>query len=108
MSGLLAHGAFDNRLLAVGTFDTIANLLKTLDPSWPSALDKLYLLDTGGWRRSSSGTNFPTSTRSPSSCVACGRRSPTQEVVEAMTTNESLFFRDEKPFAHVPPRAALP
>lgn len=24
-----------------------------------------------------------------------------REVVEAMTTNESLFFRDEKPFAHV-------
>lgn len=24
-----------------------------------------------------------------------------REVVEAMTTNESLFFRDQKPFAHV-------
>jgi chemotaxis protein methyltransferase CheR len=30
-----------------------------------------------------------------------------QEVVEAMTTNESFFFRDEKPFTHVR-RVALP
>ena len=36
----------------------------------------------------------------PSGCVAPGAEALVREVVEAMTTNESFFFRDDKPFQH--------
>ena len=88
MSGTLAHG----------TFDTIANLLKVRS-GLSIGQDKLYLLDTRlapilkrhGLRDLNA---LAEKLRAP-------RTEPlTQEVVEAMTTNESLFFRDDKPFEH--------
>jgi chemotaxis protein methyltransferase CheR len=85
--------------LAHGTFDTIANLLKVRS-GLSIGQDKLYLLDTRlapilkrhGLR----------DLNALAERLKVPRTEPlTQEVVEAMTTNESLFFRDDKPFEHV-------
>ena len=40
------------------------------------------------------------SSRWPTGCARSRADALAQEVVEAMTTNESLFFRDDKPFEH--------
>jgi chemotaxis protein methyltransferase CheR len=85
--------------LAHGTFDTIANLLK-VHSGQAIGQDKLYLLDTRlapilkrhGLR----------DLNALAERLKVPRTEPlTQEVVEAMTTNESLCFRDDKPFEHV-------
>jgi len=98
MSGLLAHGTFDNRLLAVGTFDTIATLLK-VKSGLSIGPDKLYLLDT---RLAPILKRYQLPNLNALAERLRGVRAETltQEVVEAMTTNESLFFRDDKPFEH--------
>ena len=93
MSGMLAHGAFD----------TIASLLKARS-GLAIGPDKVYLLDT---------RLAPILKRHELrdlNALAERLRGPradalAQEVVEAMTTNESLFFRDDKPFEHVRTRA---
>jgi chemotaxis protein methyltransferase CheR len=98
MSGLLAHGTFDNRLLAVGTFETIASLLKARS-GLAIGQDKLYLLDT---RLASILKRHQLPNLNALAERLRGARAEilAQEVVEAMTTNESLFFRDNKPFEH--------
>jgi len=98
MSGLLAHGTFDNRLLAVGTFETIASLLKVRS-GLAIGQDKLYLLDT---RLAPILKRYQLPNLNALAERLRGVRAETlaQEVVEAMTTNESLFFRDDKPFEH--------
>ena len=98
MSGLLAHGTFDNRLLAVGTFDTIANLLKTRS-GLAIGPDKLYLLDTR-LAPILKRHQLPNLNALAERLRGVRAETLTQEVVEAMTTNESLFFRDDKPFEH--------
>jgi len=99
MSGLLAHGTFDNRLLAVGTFETIASLLKVRS-GLSIGQDKLYLLDT---RLAPILKRYQLPNLNALAERLRGVRAETltQEVVEAMTTNESLFFRDDKPFEHL-------
>ena len=98
MSGLLAHGTFDSRVLAHGTFDTIANLLKARS-GLAIGPDKLYLLDT---RLAPILKRHELANLNALAERLRGVRPETlaQEVVEAMTTNESLFFRDDKPFEH--------
>jgi chemotaxis protein methyltransferase CheR len=85
-------------VLAPAAFDTIANLLKQRS-GLAIGPDKLYLLET---------RLAPILKRQDLrdlSALAERLRGPrmdalAQEVVEAMTTNESLFFRDDKPFEH--------
>jgi chemotaxis protein methyltransferase CheR len=89
MSGTLPQGAFD----------TIANLLKARS-GLAIGRDKLYLLDTRlapilKRHELRDLTALAERLRMPRMDVLA------QEVVEAMTTNESLFFRDDKPFEHV-------
>ena len=88
MSGMLAHG----------TFDTIASLLK-IRSGLAIGPDKLYLLDT---RLSPilKRHELPNLNVLAERLRGVRTESLAQEVVEAMTTNESLFFRDNKPFAH--------
>ena len=88
MSGTLAHG----------TFDTIANLLKVRS-GLAIGQDKLYLLDT---RLASILKRHQLPNLNALAERLRGARAEilAQEVVEAMTTNESLFFRDDKPFEH--------
>ncbi len=89
MSGTLPQSAFD----------TIANLLKARS-GLAIGRDKLYLLDTRlapilKRHELRDLTALAERLRMPRMDVLA------QEVVEAMTTNESLFFRDDKPFEHV-------
>jgi chemotaxis protein methyltransferase CheR len=79
-------------------FETLATLLKTKS-GLIIGTDKLYLLETrlaGLLKREklSDLNGLAERLRRPGS-DALGR-----EVVEAMTTNESFFFRDDKPFQH--------
>jgi chemotaxis protein methyltransferase CheR len=89
MSGMLAHG----------TFETIAGLLKVRS-GLAIGPDKLYLLETRlAHILKQQGLR-------DLNALADRLRGPridpvAQEVVEAMTTNESLFFRDDKPFEHI-------
>jgi chemotaxis protein methyltransferase CheR len=79
------------------TFDALAALLKARS-GLVIGPDKLYLLDTRlGPIMKREGL------RDLAALAARVRVAPTleREVVEAMTTNESLFFRDGKPFQHV-------
>jgi chemotaxis protein methyltransferase CheR len=86
-------------VLSQGAFETIAALLKARS-GLAIGPDKLYLLDTRlapilkrqGLRDL---TALAERLRTPRMDALA------QEVVEAMTTNESLFFRDDKPFEHV-------
>jgi chemotaxis protein methyltransferase CheR len=86
-------------VLSAGAFETIASLLKARS-GLAIGPDKLYLLDTRlapilkrqGLRDL---TALAERLRTPRMDALA------QEVVEAMTTNESLFFRDDKPFEHV-------
>jgi chemotaxis protein methyltransferase CheR len=86
-------------VLSAGAFETIASLLKARS-GLAIGPDKLYLLDTRlapilkrqGLRDL---TALAERLRVPRMDALA------QEVVEAMTTNESLFFRDDKPFEHV-------
>ena len=103
MSGLLAHGTFDNRLLAVGTFETIASLLKARS-GLAIGQDKLYLLDTR-LAPILKRHQLPNLNALAERLRGARAEALAQEVVEAMTTNESLFFRDDKPFEHFRTRA---
>jgi chemotaxis protein methyltransferase CheR len=79
-------------------FDTLANLLKTKS-GLIIGTDKLYLLETRlaaiAKREKLANLNALADRLRRPGCDALAR-----DVVEAMTTNESFFFRDEKPFAH--------
>jgi chemotaxis protein methyltransferase CheR len=99
MSGLLAHGTLNSTgMLATGTFDTIANLLK-LRSGLAIGPDKLYLLDTR-LAPILKRNNLPNLNALAEQLRGVRSETLAQEVVEAMTTNESLFFRDDKPFEH--------
>jgi len=99
MSGLLAHGTLNSTgMLAAGTFDTIANLLK-LRSGLAIGPDKLYLLDTR-LAPILKRNNLPNLNALAERLRGVRSETLAQEVVEAMTTNESLFFRDDKPFEH--------
>jgi chemotaxis protein methyltransferase CheR len=79
-------------------FETLATLLKTKS-GLIIGMDKLYLLETrlaGIVKREklTDMNGLAERLRRPGS-DALGR-----DVVEAMTTNESFFFRDDKPFLH--------
>jgi chemotaxis protein methyltransferase CheR len=79
-------------------FDTLANLLKTKS-GLVIGKDKLYLLETRlseiVKREKLADMNvLAERLRRPGSDTLA------RDVVEAMTTNESFFFRDDKPFLH--------
>lgn len=79
-------------------FGTLANLLK-MKSGLMIGPDKLYLLETrlaGIVKREKLAdlNGLAERLRRPGSDAVA------RDVVEAMTTNESFFFRDEKPFAH--------
>jgi len=79
-------------------FETLAGLLKTRS-GLIIGMDKLYLLETrlAGLikREKLTDLNGLADRLQRPGSDALGR-----EVVEAMTTNESFFFRDDKPFQH--------
>ena len=79
-------------------FDTLANLLKTKS-GLVIGMDKLYLLET---RLGSivKRENLPDMNVLAERLRRPGNDALARDVVEAMTTNESFFFRDDKPFAH--------
>jgi chemotaxis protein methyltransferase CheR len=79
-------------------FETLASLLKTRS-GLVIGQDKIYLLETrlaGILKRESLNdlTALAEKLRRP------GTDALARDVVEAMTTNESFFFRDDKPFQH--------
>ena len=85
--------------LPAAAFDSLAALLRersglTIGP------DKTYLLETR-LGPIAKRENLPDLAALAARLRAPGAEGLTREVVEAMTTNESLFFRDSKPFAHV-------
>ena len=89
--------------LPAAAFDVFANLLKTRS-GLVIGPDKTYLLQTrlGGMLRREKLPDLPAlanKLRGP------GADALIAEVVEAMTTNESFFFRDDKPFLHVRAKA---
>ena len=89
--------------LSPTSFDTLANLLKTKS-GLVIGMDKLYLLETrlGGIvkrEKLADMNGLAERLRRP------GSDALSRDVVEAMTTNESFFFRDDKPFTHFRARA---
>ncbi len=89
--------------LADGAFQTLADLLRSRS-GLAIGPDKLYLLETRLapiLRREGLRGIAELAQRLTSSAAEPLIR----EVVEAMTTNESFFFRDDKPFAHVRAKA---
>jgi chemotaxis protein methyltransferase CheR len=81
------------------TFDTLATLLRNRS-GLVIGQDKVYLLESRllpiAKRENLAGLDgLAAKLRAP------GADPLTREVVEAMTTNESFFFRDGKPFTHV-------
>ena len=90
------------RLSAAG-FETFASLLKAKSGLLIGS-DKIYLLETRLahiLRREKLGALNDLAAR----LARPGADALAREVVEAMTTNESFFFRDEKPFQHFQMRA---
>ncbi len=84
--------------LSAIAFETLATLLKSKS-GLTIGMDKLYLLETrlGGFvkREKLADMNaLADRLRRPGSDALA------RDVVEAMTTNESFFFRDDKPFTH--------
>jgi chemotaxis protein methyltransferase CheR len=84
--------------LSPPSFETLAALLKSRS-GLVIGTDKTYLLETrlGGLVKREKLTDLnglADRLRRP------GNDALTREVVEAMTTNESFFFRDDKPFLH--------
>jgi chemotaxis protein methyltransferase CheR len=80
------------------TFETLSNLLKTRS-GLIIGMDKLYLLETRlaslvKREKLTDLNGLAERLRRPGSDALA------REVVEAMTTNESFFFRDDKPFQH--------
>jgi chemotaxis protein methyltransferase CheR len=79
-------------------FDTLANLLKTKS-GLVIGKDKLYLLETrliALVKRE----KLPDMNALAERLRRPGADALARDVVEAMTTNESFFFRDDKPFLH--------
>jgi chemotaxis protein methyltransferase CheR len=84
--------------LTNAAFDTLASLLKS-QSGLVIGTDKIYLLETrlgGILKRANLAdlNHLAEQVRRP------GNERLARDVVEAMTTNESFFFRDDKPFAH--------
>ena len=92
-------------MLSQAGFETLAGFLKARS-GLSIGPDKMYLLQTRlePVLKQHKLPDLP-------ALAECVRRGPPEPiaraVVEAMTTNESFFFRDDKPFAHVA-GAALP
>lgn len=88
-----------SQIAAGTTFDTIAALLKSRS-GLVIGPDKLYLLETrlAPILRRHGLRDLPTLA---ARLRASGSDELARTVIEAMTTNESFFFRDDKPFAHV-------
>lgn len=84
--------------LSPTAFETLANLLKTKS-GLIIGTDKLYLLETrlaGIVKREKLADMNGLADR----LKRPGSDALARDVVEAMTTNESFFFRDDKPFLH--------
>jgi chemotaxis protein methyltransferase CheR len=84
--------------LLPAAFDTLASLLRTKS-GLTIGMDKLYLLETrlaGIVKRE----KLPDMNGLAERLRRPGNDALARDVVEAMTTNESFFFRDEKPFLH--------
>ena len=84
--------------LSSTSFETLATLLKTKS-GLIIGMDKLYLLETRlagivNREKIADLNGLAERLRRP------GSDGLARDVVEAMTTNESFFFRDDKPFAH--------
>ena len=84
--------------LSPASFETLATLLKTKS-GLVIGMDKLYLLETR------LGTIIKREKLADMNVLAEKLRRPgsdalARDVVEAMTTNESFFFRDDKPFTN--------
>ena len=92
-----------SRVLNAAEFETIAALLESRS-GLAIGYDKLYLLETrlAPVLRQHGLRDLP---RSPAASTLPGSEALSRLVVEAMTTNESFFFRDDKPFAHVAAQA---
>jgi chemotaxis protein methyltransferase CheR len=85
-------------ILSNASFDVLAALLKSTS-GLTIGRDKIYLLETrlgGIIKREKLGdlNQLAERLRRPGSDMLA------HEIVEAMTTNESFFFRDDKPFVH--------
>ncbi|HEX2941681.1 MAG TPA: CheR family methyltransferase [Rhodopila sp.] len=84
--------------LSNAAFETLATLLKTRSGLAIGA-DKIYLLETrlsGLLKRD----RLPNLNALADRLRQPGSDALARDVVEAMTTNESFFFRDDKPFQH--------
>jgi len=84
--------------LSPAAFDTLASLLKTKS-GLIIGMDKLYLLETRlasivKREKFNDMNGLAERLRRPGSDALA------RDVVEAMTTNESFFFRDDRPFLH--------
>ena len=84
--------------LTNAAFETFASLLKS-QSGLVIGTDKIYLLETrlGGILKRE---NIADLDRLAEAVRRPGADRLARDVVEAMTTNESFFFRDDKPFAH--------
>nr|WP_294548041.1 CheR family methyltransferase [uncultured Rhodopila sp.] len=84
--------------LTNAAFDTFASLLKS-QSGLVIGMDKIYLLETrlGAILKRE---NLADMNRLAEQLRRSGNDRLARDVVEAMTTNESFFFRDDKPFAH--------
>lgn len=84
--------------LTSAAFQTLAGLLKTRS-GLVIGQDKIYLLETrlGGILRREKLADL---NALADALKRPGAETVARDVVEAMTTNESFFFRDEKPFQH--------
>ena len=91
--------------LTSAAFQTLAGLLKSRS-GLVIGQDKIYLLETrlGGILRREKLADLNALAEA---LKRPGTEAVARDVVEAMTTNESFFFRDEKPFQHFR-TAALP
>jgi len=85
--------------LQAAAFETFAELLRARS-GLVIGPDKTYLLETR-LAPIARRENLPDLTALAARLRIPGADRLAREVVEAMTTNESLFFRDAKPFAHV-------
>ena len=79
-------------------FDTLATLLKSRS-GLVVGIDKAYLLETR-LAPILKREKLPDLTALADRIKRVGAENLAREVVEAMTTNESFFFRDDKPFLH--------
>jgi chemotaxis protein methyltransferase CheR len=87
-----------SQTLAVAAFDTFASLLKSRS-GLVITPDKLYLLETR-LAPILKRENLRDLTALAERLRAPSAESLIRQVVETMTTNETFFFRDDKPFQH--------